>query len=79
LIAANTRRIVADVQQPGSAIATNQTTMIGPKNAATRRGSAPLHREQTDQDRDRMRTTKCSNAGSRASAPRPRKAPKSPA
>ena len=36
-------------------MATNQTSMIGPKKAATLRGAARLHREQRDQDHDGQR------------------------
>ena len=37
-------------QSPAAAIAANQTSMTGPKKAATLRGAARLHREQRDQD-----------------------------
>ena len=39
-------------QMPATASATNQTSVIGPKNAATLRRAARLNREQRDQDHD---------------------------
>ena len=44
-------------------MAMNQTSMIGPKKAATSRRAARLHREQRDQDHHRQRHDIRSSAG----------------
>ena len=42
-------------QRPATAMATNQTSVIGPKKRRDPRGAARLHREQHDQDHDGQR------------------------
>ena len=55
LKASSTEGFRAMCSKPAPAIAMNQTSVIGPKNAATLRGAARLHGKQRYEDHDRYR------------------------